>query len=185
MNSKELGENYNKIAKSWINAQMENPEYGMEYMRKAIKYTKKKSQALDLGCGGTGRVINELLKHDFVVTGIDVSAEMIRYAKDRHPNIKFINADFIEWEANGNFDLIIAWDSVFHAPKNLQEKVTAKMCNLLSPGGILLFTGGSNAGEVSGEMEGVSFEYGTIGYSGYLDIIVKKNCKIILSILYY
>jgi 2-polyprenyl-3-methyl-5-hydroxy-6-metoxy-1,4-benzoquinol methylase len=73
MNSKELGENYNKIAEWWTDAQMKKPEFGMEYIRKAIRYAKKKSNVLDIGCGGTGRVIEEALKHDFIVTGIDVS----------------------------------------------------------------------------------------------------------------
>lgn len=180
MNSKDLGENYNKIAKWWVKAQMENPQYGMKYVRKAIKYTKKKSKALDIGCGGTGRVIDELLKHDFVITGIDVSSEMIRLAKSKHPDINFINDDFITWDTKEQFDLIIAWDSIFHAPKNLQEEVTRKMCSLLKSSGILLFTGGAYAGETKGKMKAVLFEYGTIGYQGYLEVIEDSNCKIIL-----
>ncbi len=159
---------------------MRNPEYGMEYIRKAVKYAKKKSKVLDLGCGGTGRTIDELLKHDYTVTGIDVSSEMIRLAKLKHPNVNFVHADFISWNIEETFDLIIAWDSIFHAPGELQEEATIKMCNHLNPGGILLFTAGSYIGEASGKMEGVLFEYGTIGYRGYLDVIKKMKCKIIL-----
>ncbi len=80
MNPKDTGENYNKIAEWWINAQMEKPEYGMKYIQKAIEYAKEKSKVLDLGCGGTGRTIDKLLKHGFTVTGIDISSEMIRFA---------------------------------------------------------------------------------------------------------
>ena len=47
---------------------MENPEYGMEHIRRAIQYAKEKSKVLDLGCGGTGRTINEFIKHDFLAT---------------------------------------------------------------------------------------------------------------------
>jgi len=54
------------------------------------------------------------------------------------------------------------------------------MCSLLNVGGILLFTGGSCPGEAKGRMEGLLFEYGTIGYRGYLDIIEEMGCKIIL-----
>ncbi len=180
MDAKETGEHYNKIAEWWINAQMENPEYGMMYIRKAIHYAKEKSKVLDLGCGGTGRTIDEFMKHDFSVTGIDTSSEMIKLAKLKHPNIHFVHADFISWNTEETFDLIIAWDSIFHAPKELQEEATVKICRLLNPGGILLFTAGSYAGEASGKMEGVLFEYGTIGYRGYLDMIEKMKCKIIL-----
>ncbi len=180
MDSKDLGENYNKIAEWWVSAMMENPAYGMDYIRKAVKYTKEKGKVLDIGCGGSGRVVEELQKHDLVITGLDVSSEMIRFAKNKHPNIDFINADFIEWEARDKFDLIVAWDSIFHAPKNMQEKVTTKMCGLLNTGGILLFTGGAYAGEAAGKMEGVPFEYGSIGYSGCLDVMERMNCNIIL-----
>ena len=180
MNPEETGESYNKIAEWWINAQMKNPEYGMAYIRKAMKYAKEKSKALDLGCGGTGRTINELLKHNHTVTGVDISSEMIRLAKLKHPHIHLVHADFISWRVEETFDLIIAWDSIFHAPRELQEKAVVKMCDLLNPGGILLFTAGSCAGEASGRMEGVLFEYGTIGYRGYLDLIEKMKCKIIL-----
>lgn len=180
MNPNETGNNYNKIAEWWINAQMENPEYGMEYIRKAIKYAKEKSKALDLGCGGTGRTINELLKHDFTPIGMDVSSEMIKLAKLKHPTVCFVHADFISWNIEETFDLIIAWDSIFHAPGELQEKATVKMCRQLNPGGILLFTAGSYKGEASGKMEDVLFEYGTIGYRGYLEVIERMKCKIIL-----
>jgi SAM-dependent methyltransferase len=180
MNAKETGHNYNKIAEWWIDAQMRNSEYGMEYIRKAIKYAKRKSKVLDLGCGGTGRTINEFLKHDFSVTGIDVSSEMIRLAKLKHPNVNFVHADFILWTVEDTFDLIVAWDSIFHAPIELQEEATSKMCSLLNPGGILLFTAGSYPGEANGKMEGVLFEYGTIGYRKYLEVIDKMKCKIIL-----
>ncbi|MCP4672540.1 MAG: class I SAM-dependent methyltransferase, partial [Desulfobacula sp.] len=180
MNPYETGEGYNKIAEWWVNAQMENPEYGMKYIQKAIKYAKDKSRVLDLGCGGTGRTIDEFLKHDFTVIGIDVSSEMINLAKLKHPNVHFVHTDFISWKAEETFDLIIAWDSIFHAPIELQEKATLKMCRQLNPGGILLFTAGSYVDKASGEMEGVLFEYGTIGYHKYLDVMEKMNCKIIL-----
>lgn len=176
----ETGQNYDKIAEWWINAQMERPEYGMQYIRKAIRYTQNKSKALDLGCGGTGRTISEILNHNFDVTGVDVSSEMIRLAKHKHPNVNFLNVDFISWNTEEKFDLIIAWDSIFHAPRELQASATEKMCNMLNPGGVLLFTAGSYEGDASGEMENILFEYGTIGYRRYLAIIERMKCKIIL-----
>lgn len=176
----ETGKNYDKIAEWWINAQMEKPEYGMEYIRKAIRFAKENSKALDLGCGGTGRTISKILHHNFAVTGVDVSSEMIRLAKLRHPNVNFINVDFISWRTEATFDLIIAWDSIFHAPMELQANATEKMCKMLTPGWILLFTAGSYAGEARGEMENVLFEYGSIGYRRYLEIIERMKCKIIL-----
>lgn len=180
MDPQETGRNYNKIAQWWTKTQMENPEYGMKYIRRAITMAKGHARALDLGCGGTGRTIEELLKHNCKVTGLDVSSEMIHLAQLKHPHVEFIHADFTAWSAQEAFDLILAWDSVFHAPRELQERVTEKMCRLLKPGGVLLFTAGSHEGEASGEMEGVLFEYGTIGYRSYLELLERMGCRIIL-----
>ncbi len=180
MTPDQTGKNYNKIAKWWTATQMKRPEYGMAYIQKAMDHAKRNAVFLDVGCGGTGRVIDEALNSDFQVTGIDVSSEMIRLAKDRHPDINFINDDFIAWETCDHFDLIIAWDSLFHTPVSLQGAATRKMCDLLNPGGVLLFTGGAYAGEASGNMEGVLFEYGTIGYRETLELFDDMDCKIIL-----
>ncbi len=143
MKSDQLGKNYNKIATWWTTAQLKNPEFGMEYVRKAMGYAKKNSKYLDIGCGSTGRTISEAIKHDFKITGLDASSEMIRIAKKEHPDINFVNDDFIQWNTSEKYNLIIAWDSIFHAPKHLQEKTTKKMCSLLDKEGVLLFTAGA------------------------------------------
>ncbi len=179
MNSKELGSRYDKIA-AWWTEEMMNSEYGINYAKKAIEFTKRNAKVLDIGCGGSGRIISEALKNKFEILGIDVSAEMIRIAQEKYPDVKFINADFNEWNPSENFDLVIAWDSVFHSPKHLQKTITKKMCSLLNKEGILLFTAGGINGEISSEMNGVLFEYGSLDYSEYLKIINEMQCKIIL-----
>lgn len=66
-----------------------------------------------LGCGGTGRVIKEALKNEFEVTALDVSSEMVQLTKEKYPEIKLLNVDFLDWgSTNEQFDLIIAWDSL-------------------------------------------------------------------------
>ncbi len=46
---------------------------------------------------------------------------------------------------------------------------------MLNTGGILLFTSGAYAGEAIGKMQNVLFEYGTIGYRDYIDIIEEMK----------
>ena len=69
MNSQELGKNYNKIAERWT-AQMKDSDYGMNYVRKAISLAKKNSKVLDIGCGSTGRIIDEALRNNFEIIGL-------------------------------------------------------------------------------------------------------------------
>ena len=109
-----------------------------------------------------------------------MSSEMIRIARDKHPDVNFTIDDFMTWSSPGCFDLIVAWDSLFHAQKRLQEKLTRKMCNLLNQDGILLFTAGGIDDERSGEMEGVLFEYGSLNYLDYLCILDELGFRIVL-----
>jgi ubiquinone/menaquinone biosynthesis C-methylase UbiE len=88
MNSKELGKHYNKIAEWWT-SQMKGSDYGMKYVQKAMRLAKENSKVLDIGCGSTGKTIDEALKNGFDIIGIDVSAEMIRIAKKKHPDVMF------------------------------------------------------------------------------------------------
>ena len=159
---------------------MEGSVYGMKYVRKVMSLAKKNSRVLDIGCGSTGRTVDEALNHDYETTGIDVSSEMIRIAKQKHTDGKFIKDDFITWNSAECYDLIVAWDSLFHAPKNFQEKLTMKTCNLLNKDGILLFTAGGIDDERSGEMHGVSFEYGSLNYLDYLSILDESGLRIVL-----
>lgn len=67
---------------------------------------------LELGCG-TGDLLQALKPSRGV--GIDFSTEMIRRARERHPNLEFLEADIERLENRGEtFDIIILADVVGH-----------------------------------------------------------------------
>lgn len=177
MDSKELGKKYDQISE-WWNHEIARINPGIDYVKRGMEFIAQNSKVLDIGCG-SGRLI-ELFKKNHQVTGIDLSIEMIKMAKTKHPAVEFICGDFLEWNTQETFDYIIAWDSVFHAAHDLQRAVTVKMCDLLSEGGILLFTAGGVDGEISGNMKEVKFEYASLDYKEYLNILEERNCKVIL-----
>jgi SAM-dependent methyltransferase len=152
MNPKELGERYDAIA-AWWDAQHESMSAGIDYLNRAIAFTKKRRTALDVGCGN-GRLTALIAEAGFEVLGIDVSRDMLRNARQRNPNAKFIHADICDWQPPDRYDLIVAWDSTFHVPHSAQRDVITKLCNALAPGGVLLFTAGGTDGEITGEMNG-------------------------------
>lgn len=185
MSTEELGSNYNQIA-DWWEEELKDSKYGIEYVHRAIERSKNKGKALDVGCGSSGRIMNSILASGYDLTGIDVSSRMIEIAAGKHPGVKFINRDFMQWNSSETFDLIVAWDSIFHAPRDLQKPTVEKLCSHLNQDGVLLFTAGGIDGEVTGEMAGVpseysslQFEYGSLHYIDYLQIIEQSNCSII------
>ncbi len=179
MDSETLGKNYDKIAQWWT-GQMEGSDYGLAYVQKAMDLAGKNASVLDIGCGSNGRVMEAAFKYNCRFTGIDLSNGMLNIARQNYPGTSFIHGDFIKWLPSEKYDLVIAWDSLFHTPRKLQEKATHKMCRLLNDKGVLLFTAGGIDDERKGEMEGVEFEYGSLHFQQYLNIMEEMGCRIIL-----
>jgi len=93
----------------------------------------KSGKALDLGCG-TGNYTLELYKRGFEVVGVDVSEEMLKIARKKLPNVKFIRADAYSLPFEDNtFDLVlsITMFEFIHKP----EKALGEIYRVLKPGG--------------------------------------------------
>ncbi len=183
------GLKYDKVA-DWWHRRHKTSIYGLDQVNRAINYCTAKQRALDVGCGSGGRIIKELEKHKFDIVGIDVSRKMVDIASTQHPNVQFINADITNWHTDCTFDLIIAWDSIFHLPSEEQELVLQKLCSFLSPNGILVYTFGDGVGDHEdlsfsdgkggqyGDLEEDLFGYGTIGINENLNVLMKNDCKV-------
>jgi len=71
---------------------------------------------LDLCCGG-GRLSYWLTGCGFRVTGVDVSEEMVRLARENAPRAEFEVADAREFRRPGAFDAVVStFDSLNHLP---------------------------------------------------------------------
>ena len=180
MDAQTLGKHYTQIA-DWWEGGIKDSKYGVEYVERAIRRVKNKDKALDVGCGSGGRIIDAILAKGFSLTALDVSEGMINIAKSKHRGVHFVNTDILSWESGDSFDLIVAWDSIFHTPCVQQKPVVEKMCSHLSPGGVLLFTSGDSHGDIVGEdMNGVGFEYGSLHHLEYLRIIEDCGCDFVI-----
>ncbi len=183
------GKKYDKVA-DWWDEKHQNSEYGMEQIKRAVKYCNNKKSALDIGCGSGGRIINHLEKSGFEVTGIDVSTRMVELAKSNHPNAQIQFGDISNWKTDKKFDLIIAWDSIFHLPSSKQVPAIENMCSLLNKDGIIIYTFGDGDGDHEdksfddgnggqfGDLDNDYFGYGTIGISKNLHVLMNNTCKI-------
>lgn len=176
MHPEDTAVRYDRIAQ-WWQTQHQDSLYGIPQLERAIQFTHKKQLALDVGCGSSGRFIKTLSEHGFQVEGLDISEEMIDLAKKLHPSITFYRSDIWCWNPPKPYSLIVAWDSTFHLPLDMQEPVTKKLCDALEPDGVLMFTcGGGYRHEVSGTFQGEEFEYSTLGVNAFLKILIEQHC---------
>ncbi len=179
MKPQETGTKYDAIAR-WWDAQQSTMSGGLRYVERAIALCATRGKALDVGCGSGGRIINALTDAGFEVLGLDVSESMLALAKARHPAVSLLHADVSEWQPPDSYDLIIAWDSIFHVPHGSQRSVLERLCAALVPGGVLLFTAGGIDGEITGEMNGQTFYYSSLADEEYIKVLKLSGCTCVL-----
>ena len=175
MHPRETGHRYDAIA-AQVDADLRESSYGVSFLERAVAFCKTRRTALDVGCGAGGRMIDRLLNAGFQVTGIDVSRGMLDIAKARHPSVEFVHDDVTEWTPPRSFDLVLAWDSIFHLPYASHTLVLGKFCACLSDGGVLLFTAGGVDGEIVGTMHGHEFGYSSLSEVALVQLLHDYDC---------
>lgn len=177
MNPKAIGQAYDTITHLWEREDF-NRDNGIAAHQRAISLVENKVQALDVGCGCTGRFIDLLQDEGFTVEGLDISKEMIRLAKRRHPDVTFHHQDICEWTIQEKYDLITAWDSIWHIPLEQQKPVLEKLVASLNSGGILIFSFGGtpDQGDHTDNFMGPEVYYSTLGTNGFLSLLISQGC---------
>ena len=176
MQPNEIGRSYDTIANVWQEPHIQSN--GIAQFERAIKFTKTRNHALDIGCGSSGRFFDLLLKHGFQVEGIDISEKMVALARQRHPNVPLHQADICTWNLPREYDFISAWDSTWHLPLEKQELVLRKICEGLTQNGVLIFTTGGldEPGEKSDSCMGPPMYYSVLGIPKTLELLTRFGC---------
>lgn len=105
---------------------------------------------LDLGCGGGEPIARHLIDAGRRVTGVDGAPSLIALARTRFPRQDWLCADMRSVAIDGQFEGVLAWDSLFHLPPDDQPRMIARAAHWLTPGGGFLFNTGPAAGEAIG-----------------------------------
>ena len=93
---------------------------------------------LDIGCnrGYFSVILGEL--------GIQVDAldlHLNHSTTIEHPNVKYWQADFLEWDTSQKYDLILSLEIYEHIPVQRRTVFMEKVASSLNGGGFLLFSG--------------------------------------------
>ena len=167
---------YNLIAEQWHANKRAGGyiEHVLRYVDRVLEGLPAGAKVLDLGCGTGEPVAKYLVERGFRVTGVDASAEMLKFARQTVPQAEFIHADMITVELNGTFDAAVVWDSMFHVERKHHASIYRKLATSLRPEArLLLSVGGSEPSQDEGE--GFTSEmYGqTFYYSGFAPEVTR------------
>lgn len=116
----------NKVKVPWI-------------LERLQKFSHPDSQILDVGCGA-GFLTNELAKYGFAITGVDISPDSLRVARDHDvtKSVTYKVADAFKLPfPDESFDVVTAMDFLEHIDR--PDLVIKEFSRVLRPKGLLFF----------------------------------------------
>ena len=134
-----VGAGYDAMADTWESwkAQITNDPRA-EWCNELVTRLPEGARIVELGCGG-GAPETTLLAERFRLTGVDLSEEQLRRARERTPEAEFVHADFTDLELEpGSVDAVAAFYSFNHVPRDLLAPLYARVHTWLVSGGLLL-----------------------------------------------
>lgn len=100
---------------------------------------------LDLGCG-TGRpVATHFAAAGFRIAGIDQSPAMLALARQRLPAHQWFLGGIEDFPRLEHVAAVIAWDSLFHIPRERHADILRRVRDTLPEGGRFALTAGGSA----------------------------------------
>ncbi|HEV3437293.1 MAG TPA: methyltransferase domain-containing protein [Gemmata sp.] len=97
-----------------------------------------RGEVYDLGCG-PGQTTAFLHAHGASVCGLDLSADLVREARQRHPDIKFERGDMLALPlADDSLAGVVAFYAIVHLLPAGLRRALEEMHRVLRPGGRLL-----------------------------------------------
>lgn len=136
----ELKDEYKRIAPYYNQkrSRVEDEPATYQMIQKFVGLLPKVASILDLGCGN-GRDADWLTAQGYEVTMIDLSPEMLTYAKRRVPRAAVIQGDMLEMHfEQGSFAGVWANTSLLHLTKEEIQVVMKKLWEMLKSGGVFM-----------------------------------------------
>jgi len=173
---------YNRIA-GWFDRTRTRTLIEKPYLHYLARELKEGASILDLGCGTGEPMLRYLVERRFDVLGVDASVAMIDLARARFPDVSFEVRDMRELTLQRKFDAIIAWHSLFHLAPDDQRAMFERFSRHLQPGGLLMFTSGSAAGEVWSENGGEALYHASLVAAEYRSLLEGQGFVVVYHVM--
>ncbi len=109
----------------------------LDDIKEVFNFVKKENPfVLEIGCGN-GRDAEEIIKRTNNYLGIDIAEKFIEIASKQVPQARFEVADVESYKFPQGIDVVIAFASLIHVPKDSLMNIMEKIFNSLNSGGIV------------------------------------------------
>lgn len=132
MDKKEIIAFFDKLASGWDEYNTRNEEVIAEILEKGG--IKDGIKVLDVACG-TGVLFPDYLKAGAEITGIDISENMVKTAREKFPGTRIFCGDATDFSFEEKFDVIMIYNAFPHFDE--PEKLIRNLAKALNPSGRL------------------------------------------------
>lgn len=153
-----------------------------KYVQSFLKYLKKNSSILDLGCGAGIPIDDILMKAGHSVIGLDISSKQIQLAKKYCRNGEYSVRDISQLKLNEYFvQGIVCMYTMFHLPRTKHLEMLQIFASYLPKGGMMLISMGDREFEGDHQMHGESMWSSQYGTAMNTSLVKKAGFEIILD----
>ncbi|MDP1569417.1 MAG: class I SAM-dependent methyltransferase [Vicinamibacterales bacterium] len=153
-------DSYNAIAQQWEHHRVQLSPREAQVLPLVTDGLAPQSTLLDLGCG-TGRPVAAFFAAGgFRIVGVDQSPAMLALARRRLPTHQWLLGTLEDFPPIDNVAAVVAWDSLFHVPRDRHADIFRRVRQTLPAGGRFALTvGGSEHPAFTDVMLGHTFFY--------------------------
>ena len=144
MDKKEIIAFFDSLASGWDDYNTRNEEVIAEILEKGG--IRKGIKVLDVACG-TGVLFPDYLKAGAEITGIDISENMVKTAREKFPEVHIICSDATAFHFDEKFDVIMIYNAFPHFDE--PEKLIKNLAEALRPCGRLSIAHGISEKELA------------------------------------
>ena len=168
-----LVKTYDATVNEYVTHEFDNPSMEKHY-KKFMSLIPKHASILDVGCG-PGQATKRFADQGHDTTGIDLSKNMIEYARKKVPNAKFFVKDIEELKIGKKYNAIWAAFILVHIPREKHAHIIEKFYQILKPNGILYL------GMIEGQGEKLMQEPYNRKYKQWFVFVTKKEIELYLE----
>jgi len=132
-------------------------------------------RVLDLGCGPGRPIAAYLADRRCRITGVDAAPTMVDLFAANLPGAEAVEADMRGLELGEVFDVILAWNSLFHLSTDHQRAMFATFAAHAHDRTVLLFTSGPDAGEATGTVGDLPIYHASLAPWEYRDLLMTHG----------
>jgi SAM-dependent methyltransferase len=139
--SEHIQASYDRVARAYAErfaGELAHKPLDRELLTRFASEVRERGEVYDLGCG-PGQTTAFLHGCGVSVRGLDISAELVREARQRHPGLIFEQGDMLALPvADASLAGVIAFYAIVHLSPAGLRRALAEMHRVLRPGGRLL-----------------------------------------------